>query len=230
MALTLLLCFWCCVSQWDMENITSQPNLPYPKLAPLFLAEASSSISSPKKSTKNVLFLPDLSQDFSFLALGFHPPWPWAIQRAHLCFALKSGPRNGVAKRQGCSHSGVTRTKLLEEKLMILRKKKSAWGGLSSVWHITRDIWRCLGTWTTSAASPHALGVGYALLYILCKNHFTFWRVKIHLVHMPFHLQPKRKSQKKLYFYCSSRPLISLHFPCLCVCGNVHFVGTHDAF
>lgn len=143
-----------------------------------------------------MLFLPDLSQDFSFLALGFHPPWPWAIQRAHLCFALKSSPRNGVAKCQGCSHSGVTRTKLLEEKLMILRKKKLAWGGLSSVWHITRDIWQCLGTWTTSAASPHALGVGYALLYILCKNHFTFWRAKIHLVHMPFHLQPKRKSQK----------------------------------
>lgn len=28
------------------------------------------------------------------------------------------------------------------------------------------------------------------------------------------------KNKKKLCFYCSSCPLISLHFPCLCVCGN----------
>lgn len=71
-ALTLLLCFRCCVSQRDTENITSQP--PLPQAGTPSLGEAPFSISSPKKSTKNVLFLPDLSQDFSFLALGFHPP------------------------------------------------------------------------------------------------------------------------------------------------------------
>lgn len=72
---------------------------------------------------------------------------------------------------------------------------------------------------------------GCAPLLILFKNCFTFWRAKktkeIHLLHMPLHLQPQRKkkelkNKKKLCFYCSSCPLISLHFPCLCVCGNAH--------
>lgn len=67
---------------------------------------------------------------------------------------------------------------------------------------------------------------GCAPLLILLKNHFTFWRAKRnYLLHMPLHLQPQRKKKvkkKKLCFHCSSCPLISLHFPCLCVCGNVH--------
>lgn len=80
----------------------------------------------------------------------------------------------------------------------------------------------CPGLWTTSAASHSALNVGQSICFcvfywrtispfgepnsILCTCFFIY----------------SQKEKKKLHFNCSLSALISLHLPCLCLCGNVH--------
>lgn len=98
----------------------------------------------------------------------------------------------------------------------------------SPVLHVTKDIQWCPGIWTTSAASPGAAGTGQAaLLYSFYSRTISPSVEQKETIFCTclFIYSPKEKKKvkkKKLCFHCSSCPLISLHFPCLCVCGNVH--------
>ena len=80
----------------------------------------------------------------------------------------------------------------------------------------------CPGPRSTSAASHSALDAGQSMRFcafylrtispfgepksILCTCFFIY----------------SQKEEKKLHFNCSFSALISRHFPCLCLCGNVH--------
>lgn len=132
-----------------------------------------------------------------------------------------------MAKRQRCNHSGVTHAEFFEDELIVLSNEKSAWSDLQSC--------------TLLKTSNGAQGFGPPLQHPLVLLAQGRLRSFTHFTQEPFHLleskkklssahassftAPKKKKKlkkKKLCFHCSSCPLISLHFPCLCVCGNVH--------